>query len=125
MVDTRILKWLEDIQLVSTDRYNLIQQARTLILGLHAGVSEEVKYGGILFASPLGTPFCGLFAYTNHVSLEFSGGAALPDQFKMLEGSGKQRRHIKLISLVDIQNKYIAHYLDLALKAAAKDDAFT
>lgn len=81
-------------------------------------VSEEVKYGGFLFSS--NEPFCGIFSYTKHVSLEFSAGASLPDTFKVLEGEGKFRRHIKLSSADDISGKHVRDYLILAFEASAK-----
>ncbi|MBU1775230.1 MAG: DUF1801 domain-containing protein [Gammaproteobacteria bacterium] len=107
----RVTKLLEDIRLLSEDRYKLVQSLRKLILGLE-GVSEEVKYGGILFAA--GKPFCGIFSYANHVSLEFSAGASLPDKHKVLEGDGKLRRHIKLTAVQDIEGKHVRDYVVLA-----------
>lgn len=79
-------------------------------------VEEEVKYGGVLFSS--GVQFCGVFAYKEHVSVEFGKGASISDAFGFLEGSGKGRRHLKLKCLGDIQNKKLAQYLPLALQAA-------
>lgn len=117
MTDERIAKLLEDIRLLSEDRFKLVQSLRKVILGLE-GISEEVKYGGILFAA--GKPFCGIFSYANHVSLEFSAGAALPDKHKVLEGDGKLRRHIKLATIQDIESKHVRDYLILAHKAAKK-----
>lgn len=113
----RVAKLLEDIRLLSEDRFKLVQSLRKLVLGLE-GISEEVKYGGILFAE--GKPFCGIFSYAKHVSLEFSEGASLPDKHKVLEGDGKLRRHIKLFSIQDIESKHVRDYLVLARKAAAK-----
>jgi hypothetical protein len=110
----RITKLLEDIRLLSEERYKLVQSLRKLILSLE-GISEEVKYGGILFAAD--KPFCGIFSYANHVSLEFSTGAALPDKHKVLEGDGKLRRHIKLVSIQDIESKHVREYVTLAMKA--------
>ena len=116
MTDSRIQKLLTDIQLVSPDRHDLIQELRTLILGLTTDISEDVKYGGILFATK--KSFCGLFAYKNHISLEFGDGVSLPDKFRVLEGAGKLRRHIKLSTIQDIKSKHVAHYIGLALKAS-------
>lgn len=118
MTAERIAKLLEDIRLLSDDRFKLVQSLRKLILGLDAAVSEEVKYGGILFAA--GKPFCGIFSYANHVSLEFSDGASLPDKHKVLEGEGKLRRHIKLTAIQDIESKHVRDYLVLAQKATKK-----
>ena len=109
----RVSKLLEEIQILNEDHFELVQALRELILGLHSSVTEEVKYGGLLFSAK--KPFCGVFSYTQHVSLEFGAGASLEDTFKMLEGKGKFRRHIKLSSLQDIATKHVREYLLLAL----------
>lgn len=114
----RISKLLEDIRLLDSGRFELVQALRELILGLDSSISEEVKYGGFLFSA--GKPFCGVFSYTKHVSLEFVAGTSLPDKFSVLEGEGKLRRHIKLSSAQDITDKHVREYLVLALKASAK-----
>lgn len=116
MPTDRISKLLEDIRLLNADRFALVQALRETILGLDAAIAEEVKYGGFLFS--IEKPFCGIFAYTGHVSLEFGAGASLPDKFKVLEGSGKFRRHIKLVSMQDIAEKHVLEYLVLALIAS-------
>jgi len=112
----RISRLLEDIRLLDAGRFELVQSLRELILNLDPSISEEVKYGGLLFSA--GKPFCGIFSYTKHVSLEFGAGALLPDAFKVLEGEGKFRRHIKLMSAQDISGKHVREYLVPALGAS-------
>lgn len=114
----RISKLLEDIRHLDTGRFELVQALREVVLGLDSSITEEVKYGGFLFS--VEKPFCGVFSYAKHVSLEFSEGASLPDQFNVLEGKGKFRRHIKLSSAHDITGKHVRTYLVSALKASAK-----
>jgi len=114
----RISKLLEDIRLLDPERFELVQALRKIILGVAPSISEEVKYGGILFSAE--RAFCGIFSYTKHVSLEFGEGASLPDKFKVLEGEGKLRRHIKLTSVPDITEKRVGEYLLLALKPSPK-----
>ena len=114
----RISKLLEDIRVLDQARFELVQSLREIILGLAPSISEEVKYGGIFFSA--GQPFCGVFAYAKHVSLEFGAGASLPDKYKVLEGAGKLRRHIKLSSAQDISGKHVREYLALALRASSK-----
>ncbi len=114
----RISKLLEDIRLLDTGRFELVQALREIILGLDSSISEEVKYGGFLFSAE--KPFCGVFSYTGHVSLEFGMGASIPDTFSVLEGGGKLRRHIKLTSAQDITGKHVRDYLVLAFEASAK-----
>lgn len=115
MTTPRVASLLEDIRRLSEDRFALVQALRQLVLGLDPCVSEEVKYGGLLFSA--GKPFCGVFAYAKHVSLEFGDGAGLPDTYRVLEGDGKLRRHIKLSAIDDVDQKHVQHYLALALRA--------
>lgn len=113
MPTDRIAQLLEDIRALDPARCALVQSVRETVLGLSPDITEEVKYGGILFGAE--TPFCGVFSYAKHASLEFSAGASLPDPFKVLEGEGKLRRHIKLSSAQDIAEKHVREYLLLAL----------
>ena len=45
MTNPRVASMPEDIRRLSEDRFSLVQALRQLVLGLDAGVSEEVKYG--------------------------------------------------------------------------------
>jgi hypothetical protein len=107
---------LQDIQLVSEENYAIVMAVRRLMRQTFANVTEEVKYGGILFTS--GVPFAGVFSYKAHVSVEFGSGAKIIDTLGFLEGAGKGRRHIKLVSAAQIAEKQLAAYLPLALQAA-------
>ena len=118
MSDSRITKLLNDLRFLDPERYELVQALRKIILGLDSSITEEVKYGGLLFSAD--KPFCGIFSYAKHVSLEFGEGASLADKFNVLEGQGKFRRHIKLSSAADISEKHVREYLVLAHEATAK-----
>lgn len=107
---------LEDVRFLDEERYRTVQAVRDLIQRTINPLSEELKYGGIVFSS--GVSFGGVFAYKEHVSVEFSRGADIKDILGHLEGNGKLRRHIKLASSNDIEEKQLAHYLPLALMAA-------
>lgn len=109
MPSERVEKLLNDIRLLDEDRYALVQSLRKLILSVGRGISEEVKYGGILYSA--GSSFCGIFSYAQHVSIEFSKGAALPDRHKVLEGDGKFRRHIKIRTADEILSKKVREYI--------------
>lgn len=114
---------LADIRLISEERHDTVQAVRALVRRLFLPLTEQVKYGGILFTS--GVPFGGVFAYKEHVSVEFSCGADIHDKLGLLEGNGKHRRHIKLHSVADIEAQQLAHYLPLALTAARARHAAT
>ena len=107
---------LDEIRLLGESQAAIVNTARTLVKKTVTPVTEEVKYGGILFSS--GVQFCGVFAYREHVSVEFGHGAKIPGMAHVLEGSGKGRRHIKLQTVADIATKELVVLLPLALKAA-------
>ena len=84
------------------------------ILTIAPGAAFIEKYGGLVIESVPGQPksrFCGIFAYTNHVSLEFTHGAQLNDPDRILQGNGKHRRHIKINLLSDIADKQCEAFL--------------
>ena len=107
---------LEDIRLLGEVQFDLVQAVRSLVDSQFPDVEEVVKYGGILFSS--GVQFCGVFAYKEHVSVEFGAGAKIKDSIGLLEGTGKGRRHIKLRTVADIEAKQLPAYLKLAHAAA-------
>lgn len=109
---------LNDLQLANPDRYALVQQIRQAIYALAPDVSERVMYGGLIFSAP--TPFCGVFAYSGHVSLEFSNGCELDDPHGVLEGKGKLRRHIKLRAAAEIAAKHLSEYLRQACELSRR-----
>ena len=115
-MDQRVKKLLDDWEIDSPALYENASSVRTKIVQIADTVDEEVKYGGILFAAPV--PFCGIFVYKQHVSVEFSHGAKIEDPYGLLEGKGKGRRHVKLHTLEDLEKKYLTDYLRLAQKVA-------
>ncbi|TXI91434.1 MAG: DUF1801 domain-containing protein [Burkholderiaceae bacterium] len=112
---------VDDLRLVSEQHCDIVEAVRALVRKTVDLSSEEVKYGGILFAS--GVQFAGVFAYKAHVGVEFGSGAKIVDMFGFLEGAGKGRRHLKLRSKAEIADKRLAEYLVLALQAAQQESA--
>ena len=115
-MNQKVNNLLNDWQIDNPALYEIANSVRTRILQLADTVDEEVKYGGILFAAP--EPFCGIFVYKQHVSVEFSHGAKILDPHGLLEGKGKGRRHLKLHTIEDVEDKHLTEYLRLAQKAA-------
>lgn len=121
MTKKSIQALLEDVRFVSEQNYAIVEAVRALVKKTFETTSEEVKYGGILFTS--GVQFAGVFAYKAHVTIEFGNGAKISDPFGFLEGTGKGRRHVKLMSVSQIKDKNLAQYLLLALEAAKQDNS--
>ena len=120
MTEDAVNKLLDDIRMLNGDHHALVQRVRTLVKKVLPSVTEDVKYGGILFAD--GDHFCGVFAYKKHVSVEFSHGAQINDTPGHLEGKGMHRRHVKLFSAQDIEAKELEAYVSSALEAARAAD---
>ncbi|RQO33545.1 DUF1801 domain-containing protein [Herminiimonas sp. KBW02] len=109
MTDARVEQLLNDIRLVNPERYELVVAARRVIQKEVKQAMERVMYGGFMFAAPL--DFCGVFAYAEHISIEFGRGCDLQDAWQVLEGKGKLRRHIKIHSPDEIKSKHLADYV--------------
>ncbi|RFA29904.1 hypothetical protein CAI21_08735 [Alkalilimnicola ehrlichii] len=118
---SRIDRLLDDIRATDEARYELVQQLRAIVFELSPQATEEVKYGGLLFLQR--EPFCGVFAYAKHVSVELPEGHALVDRHQVLEGQGKYRRHIKLRDRDDISRKYVKDYVQQALEFCVNKNA--
>lgn len=76
------------------------------------------KYGGeVLALDPDNDAkfVAGIFTYKDHVSLEFSEGASFDDPNSVLEGKGKNRRHLKFQILKEVDAKNTKMFLNQAL----------
>lgn len=121
MIDPKIQAFLRTIQELRGDQFELIVRLREIVLASGSSVSEEFKYGGILFSSDVN--FCGIFSYDHHVTLEFSNGAKIEDVHKLLKGRGKYRRHLQLFNLGEIETSHVRDYIMMA-RIASDTDSF-
>ena len=64
---------------------------------------------------------CHIAVYSTHVNLGFNFGAILPDPGGILEGSGKQIRHIRVLSNNDLTRHELRSYLRCACDVAIED----
>lgn len=110
MSTPEIERLLDAIRIADIGSYEIIQQVRGVVQAAAPKCQERVMYGGIMFTVS-GTDWGGVFAYKNHVSVEFSNGFHLKDNFGVLEGKGKFRRHIKLCHLDDVAAKHLAGFI--------------
>ena len=104
-------KLLNEIKAHNLEQYKIVTSLRNLVLK-DKNTSEEVKYGGLYYSKE--KPYTGIFMSKNHVSMEFSNGAQFVDPEKLLQGSGKQRRHLKFCSADDISKHHVTSFLKQA-----------
>ena len=76
---------------------------------LHSGW-KVVSYG-------LGYKFCAIAPHNNWVNIQFHNGVALPDPDKLMQGTGKSMRHVKIQDRKDI-NKSLVQLIHHAVKLA-------
>ncbi len=111
----KIDNFLHDIQSLSEEKCTLFVSIRKIFNEVHAGLVEDIKYGGLVF-SLSNTLVGGIYVYEKHLSIEFSYGAKLSDLDHILEGKGKKRRHIKIHSMNDIGEKKVDYFVRQALE---------
>jgi hypothetical protein len=70
---------------------------------------------GFSFTGRLKDTFCHIATYAHHVNLGFNRGATLSDPQKVLEGTGKSVRHIKIAHESDLAAPFLAHYIREAI----------
>ena len=70
------------------------------VLAMNYGFSERMKDQVVYIG-----------VYSKHINLGFHWGARLDDPERILEGSGKQMRHIKIKSKADLGNPVLRDYL--------------
>ncbi len=108
----KVEQFLTDLSLTNPALGEMVQEIRNCIYSSVPNAVECVKYGRFMFSGT--TQFCGVFAYTQHVSVEFSRGCDLQDTHQVLEGKDKLRRHIKFHLITDIEEKHLRDYIKQA-----------
>jgi hypothetical protein len=66
-------------------------------------------------------PLCCFMTGKEHVTFAFMRGAVLPDPEKLLEGTGKGVRHVKLRSVAEVQRPGVKKLIVEAAKLNRKD----
>ena len=110
----KVQKFLDEIMIIDHEQFNSLNRMREIIFNTYPKIEERIMYGGIMF-SLNNEDFCGLFVRKNHISLEFSKGYAMKDPAKLLEGTGKFRRHLKIRTIEDIRNKDVIFFVKQAI----------
>lgn len=111
MTGQSVEELLEQLSQTAPLLHEIVQEVRSLVFAVVPAVEERVLYGGIVFEAPI--MFCGVFAYSRHVSVEFSRGCDLADPSGVLEGKGV-RRHLKLGEPSDIERSHVRAFISLA-----------
>jgi len=101
--------FLEEFMMVDSEKFEILQNLRKIVFANYPKANERIMYGGIMFS--LKDDFGGLFVRKNHISFEFISGVYMDDPHKFLEGKGELRRHLKIRSLADIEDKNVEFFV--------------
>jgi hypothetical protein len=74
----------------------------------------ELMHDGCPVACIEDAPFAYVNVFTAHVNVGFFNGAALKDPARLLEGSGKRMRHVKLKPGMEIDSAALAALIEAA-----------
>ncbi|WP_138424463.1 DUF1801 domain-containing protein [Maritimibacter alexandrii] len=86
---------------------------RGLILGSADGIKEEIKWRQPCYSR--NKLFCYLQKSKSHVTLGFQQGARMPDAPSLLEGAGKELRHVRFTPGADIPEEAVKTLIGEAL----------
>ena len=109
----RVEKFIDDLLSIDEEKADLLLSLQKIILKICPTAQKEIKYGGLVFNSDAEL-ICGIFIRKKHISLEFSFGNEFSDPKRYLEGSGKFRRHLKIMNDSDIENKNVGFFVSQA-----------
>jgi hypothetical protein len=100
-----------------------LQEVATRLRGLVKKSVPKVKEGVNPWHIPIfesNGPICYYMAGKNHITLGFIRGTSLPDPEGLLEGTGKNLRHVKIKSVDDLNRKGLSELLKSAARLNAK-----
>ena len=106
----------EYINNLPEDKKEIVKALREIILSVDPSLNESLKWKQPVYSKE--GNICYIFPAGNHVNLGFYNGTELKDPKKMLQGTGKTMRHIKIKSLEDIDKEY---FWELVSDAISKD----
>jgi hypothetical protein len=87
----------------------LARDLRNMILELVPGMDESIKWKNLFYE--MNGFVCAIVIHKDHVNLEFARGIELEDPEKMLEGTGKKIRHVKIYNTEEIDSKKLKNLM--------------
>ena len=112
--------WISDYVKKAGKCDGVAKAVRALMKKSVKGVEEYVNPWKIPSFDSNG-PLCCFMVGKEHVTFAFMRGAALPDPEKLLEGTGKGVRHVKLRSVADVKRPGVKKLIAEAAKLNEKD----
>jgi hypothetical protein len=113
-------KWIDGyVEKKGAKLGEVAQELRRLVKKTVAGTRESVNPWKMPTFESNG-PMCYFSAGKNHVTFGFLRGTSLADPAKLLEGTGKSLRHVKLRSLEDLRKPALKKLIQAAARLNKK-----
>ncbi|MCP5063470.1 MAG: DUF1801 domain-containing protein [Ignavibacteriae bacterium] len=109
----QVQKFMKELAIIDDEKFSILQKLRKIVFDNYKKTDERMMYGGIMFS--LDEDFGGVFVRKNHISFEFSLGYKMNDKKKLLEGTGKFRRHLKIKTLSETKDKDVDFFVKQAV----------
>jgi hypothetical protein len=114
-------KWIDAyVEKKDANIGEIAQELRRLVKKTVAGTSESVNPWKLPTFESNG-PMCYFSAGKDHVTFGFLRGTSLPDPAKLLEGTGKNLRHVKLHSMDDLRKPGLKKLIQAAARLNKKE----
>ncbi len=110
----KIEEFIRGIQSVNSEHAQIVERVRDLFMDAERNLIQKIMYGGLVFFKDSAL-IGGVFPYTKHISIEFSNGADFSDPSSALEGNGKSRRHLKIYTAADVDNRDARFFIKQAV----------
>ncbi len=102
----------------SSEVRDLAWRVRAAVLTVLPQAVEQVdvpsKLIGYSFGQKMADVVCVIMPLKTAVNLGFARGTDLPDPAKLLEGTGKRARHVKIKTTADLENPALRALLEAA-----------
>ncbi|MDJ0629185.1 MAG: DUF1801 domain-containing protein [Rhodobacter sp.] len=90
----------------------LLEDLRAFIHHTLPGATEGMQYGAPVFFNAHGVPVIYLFGSKNHVNFGFLRSSELSDPRRLLKGSGKPSKHIKVYPGKPVDKAILAGFIE-------------
>ncbi len=111
---TTIKEVSDFIEKANEDQRVILNTLRMLIEKAVPNSKEQFKWGRPVYGTE--KDYCYLALAKKHVTLGFMNFQKIDDHENLLEGTGKQMRHIKIFSIEDIQAELFSKMMQQASK---------
>lgn len=104
----------EFLECVPEERRPVLNRARELIRDAYPQATESIKWNQLVYEIDGSNRFYIAY-FTDHVNLGFMQGSDLDDPESILEGTGKNMRHVKLRDPTELENPGVRSLVENAL----------